>query len=60
MILELPVPLADEMLETLEEVIGDLSTEIADTDNPTFRRNLKARRERLQSIRSLLTPTPTR
>jgi hypothetical protein len=59
MMLELPVALGDELLTTLDEVIGDLSVEIADTDNPGFRRDLKARRERLEAIRSRLVTAST-
>jgi len=36
--------------EVLESTVSDLSPEIADTDNPTFRRELTARREQLRSI----------
>lgn len=36
--------------EVLTTVIRDLSPEIADTDNPAFRRDLKARRDHLQKI----------
>ena len=59
MMLELPVALGDELLTTLDEVIGDLSVEIADTDNPGFWRDLKARRERLEAIRSRLVTAST-
>ncbi len=52
--LALTEPLAQELRVTLSEVIGDMSSEIADTDNPEFRRNLDARRERLRAIRSEL------
>ena len=36
--------------EVLTVVIRDLSPEIADTDNPAFRRDLRARRDHLQRI----------
>ena len=52
--LALTEPLAQELRDTLSEVIGDMSSEIADTDNPEFRRNLDARRERLRAIRAEL------
>ena len=51
---------AEELRVTLEQVIGDMSSEIADTDNPAYRRALQARRERLRSIRSKLDDVPTR
>lgn len=54
MILDLPQEHAEELRITLEQVIGDMSSEIADTDNPTFRRELVVRRERLKSVRSQL------
>jgi hypothetical protein len=54
MMLELSEPLAEELRTTLGEVLGDMSSEIADTDNPVYRRNLEARRERLTAIRSQL------
>jgi hypothetical protein len=46
--------LTDEELEllteVLESVVSDLSPEIADTDNPIYRRELIARRNSLRSI----------
>jgi len=54
MILELSESLAEELRDTLGEVIGDMSSEIAGTDNPTYREVLGARRERLRSIHSQL------
>jgi hypothetical protein len=52
------VTLSDELVEELRETIGsalgDLSSEIADTDNPGYRLTLKARRDRLQAIIGLL------
>ena len=50
MILTLSESLADELKETLGSVLRDMSSEIADTDNPAFRRTLEARRERLRAI----------
>jgi hypothetical protein len=41
---------ADLLREVLESVVGDLSPEIADTDNPFYRRELIVRRERLRAI----------
>jgi len=52
--LDLAAPLAEELRITLDGVLADMSSEIADTDNPGFRRDLAARRERLQTIRSQL------
>jgi nitrogen fixation/metabolism regulation signal transduction histidine kinase len=36
--------------EVLNSVVSDLSPEIADTDNPQFRRSLEQRRDRLKAI----------
>ncbi len=52
--LDLSEPLADELRSTLEAVLGDMSSEIAGTDNPTYRRELLNRRERLAAIYSQL------
>lgn len=57
--LELEQSQAEELRATLDEVIGDMSSEIADTDNPAYRRGLEARRERLRSIRSQLSDDST-
>jgi hypothetical protein len=54
MILNLSESLAEELRQTLEEVVGDMSSEIADTDNPIYRKQLQARRERLAAIRAEL------
>ena len=48
--LELSEELAVELKETVDAVIGDMSSEIADTDNAAFHRQLEARRERLRAI----------
>jgi hypothetical protein len=50
MILELSEPLAEELRDTLGEILGDMSSEIADTDNPAYRRTLESRRELLRAI----------
>jgi hypothetical protein len=42
--------LSEELIVTLTNVISDMSSEIADTDNPAYRRGLQTRRVRLQSI----------
>jgi hypothetical protein len=54
MILDLSQLQAEELRSCLETVIGNMSGEIADTDNPAYRRQLEARREALKSIRSQL------
>lgn len=38
----------------LDDALRDLSHEIADTDNASFREGLRARRELLQGIRATL------
>ena len=43
---------------TLFWVVQDLSPEIADTDNPTYRRGLKNRRDRLRAVLELLGGPP--
>jgi len=45
---------ATELLELLDGSLGDLSSEIADTDNPGYRLGLKERRTRLQAVRAQL------
>ena len=54
MILNLSESQAEELRQTLEGVLGDMSSEIADTDNPTYKGVLEARRERLRAIHSQL------
>jgi hypothetical protein len=54
MTLDLSEELAVELRETLDAVMSDMSSEIADTDNAAFRRGLEDRRERLRSILVLL------
>lgn len=51
-------PLVEELRALLDGALGDLSSEIADTDNPEFRVDLRVRRGRLQDIRGLLDPAP--
>jgi len=36
--------------EILESEISDMSPEIADTDNPTYRRELKEKREQMRAL----------
>ena len=40
--------------DVLAAVVRDMSPEIADTDNAAYRRDLKARRDRLQHVLELL------
>jgi hypothetical protein len=50
----MPIDLNDEeadlLRDVLESVVSDLSPEIADTDNPFYRRELIGRRDRLRAI----------
>jgi hypothetical protein len=52
--LELSAEDVELLREVLDATIRDLSPEIADTDNPGYRRGLVERRERLQGIRARL------
>jgi hypothetical protein len=45
---------ATEVRDLIDGSLGDLSSEIAATDEPTYRLGLKARRIRLQSVRAQL------
>ena len=45
---------ATELRDLLDGSLGDLSSEIADTDNPSFRLALKARRDHLRAVRDKL------
>ena len=45
---------AAELRDLLDGALGDLSSEIADTDNPGYRLMLKERRTRLQAVRAQL------
>ena len=57
--LELSVEDNELLGEVLDATIRDLSPEIADTDNPGYRRGLVERRQRLQDIRTRLTAPTT-
>lgn len=46
----------DELRALLDAALADLSHEIADTDNWEYRQHLRARRERLATVRRQLTP----
>jgi acetolactate synthase small subunit len=48
--LELTEQAAEELRETLKSVVSDMSSEIADTDNASYRADLSAKRDRLQAI----------
>jgi len=52
------IEISDEDAQLLRDVLGrvisDLSPEIADTDNPEYRRQLRDRRERLRAILTAL------
>jgi hypothetical protein len=52
--IELTEPQRAELQELLRGSLADLSSEIADTDNPSYRNGLRERREMLQSVLSLL------
>jgi hypothetical protein len=52
--LDLTEELADELRSTLESTLLELSSEIADTDNAAYRRELRDRRERLVAIQTQL------
>jgi hypothetical protein len=41
---------AEELHRLLTQALGDLSSEIADTDNPVFKRTLRERRQQLHAI----------
>jgi len=43
-----------ELQELLRGSLADLSSEIADTDNPSYRNGLRDRREALESVLSQL------
>ena len=45
---------ATELRDLLDGSLGDLSSEIADTDNPSYRLALKERRDRLRAVRDKL------
>jgi hypothetical protein len=52
--LELDDTEAEELRMLLTGALADLSHEIADTDNASYRKNLRARRDALESVRSRL------
>ena len=50
MVIELTEEQCAELQRLLEETLGDLSTEIADTDNPQYREGLRQKRAVLESV----------
>ncbi len=50
MLIELTEGQCAEMQRLLEECLGDLSTEIADTDNAQYREGLRQRRAVVESV----------
>jgi hypothetical protein len=48
--IELTTEQAEELRRTLEAVLGELTQEIANTDNALYRRGLRERRDRLQEV----------
>ncbi len=50
---------ATELRDLLDGSLGDLSNEIAATDNPSYRVGLKTRRVHLQAVRAQLDGLPT-
>ena len=48
--IELTNEQAAELRELLQGALGDLSSEIADTDNPSYRDGLRARRVLLEGV----------
>ncbi len=58
MLIELTEAQRTALQELLRTSLADLSSEIADTDNPGYRSGLRERREALQSVLSLLDGTP--
>ena len=49
---------AAELRDLLDGSLGDLSIEIADTDNPGYRVGLKTRRVHLKAVRAQLAGLP--
>lgn len=55
--LELTNEEKDLLVEVLESYISDLRMEVADTDSPFFKEQLKAKKEKLTKILNALTVT---
>ena len=58
MLIELTEAQCAELQRLLESSLGDLSSEIAATDNPAFREGLRERRDVLESVLFLLDNPP--
>jgi hypothetical protein len=58
MLMELTEVQCEELQRLLESSLGDLSAEIADTDNPEYRQILRDRRSVLESVLFLLDNPP--
>ncbi|HEX3334696.1 MAG TPA: hypothetical protein VHS57_10155 [Acidimicrobiales bacterium] len=58
MLIELNEAQCSELQQLLEGSLGDLSTEIADTDNAEYRQGLRDRRAVLESVLFLLDNPP--
>ena len=54
MLIELTEPQRTELRELLQASLADLSSEIADTDNASYRSGLRDRRAVLESVLTLL------
>ena len=48
----------DELRQLLDEAISDLSSELADTDNPRYKAVLRGRREQLRAVRAKVGTPP--
>jgi hypothetical protein len=57
--LELTDEQAQTLLSVLDEVLGELTSEIAATDNASYRASLSHRRDLIRQIRSGLGADPT-
>ncbi len=58
MLIELTEGQCAELQQLLESSLGDLSTEIADTDSAEYRQGLRERRSVLESVLYLLDNPP--
>ena len=47
---------ANELRRLLEGALSELTSEIADTDNPQYSRDLQARRDLLRAVEEKLAP----
>jgi hypothetical protein len=58
MLIDLTEAQQAELRELLRATLADLSSEIADTDNATYRQRLRERRTILESVLTLLAGEP--